>query len=242
MTAGTDLRPPRVQPAAERTTRVEPGKHWWRRPWIAPLGLVVVAFLAYALPPYLAFDPALSRVPSTFPAHYLFLVGHVVFGSIAMVTALLQVWPWIRRKHPVLHRYSGRAYVFAGVLPSGLLALTIGAATPFGPVTRASDVLLAVLWLGTTWAGYRAARERRFGDHRRWMVRSFALTMSIILNRLIGPIAAIFLGPQLATTFGGSEIALGQSIAALGAWVSWTVALIAAQLWLDRKPKRRASV
>ena len=242
MTAGTDLRPPRVPPAADRTKRVEPKKHWWRRPWVGPLGLVVVAFLAYSLPPYLAFDPTRSRVPSTFPAHYLFLVGHVVFGSVAMVTAMLQIWPWIRRKYPVLHRCSGRAYVFAGVLPSGLLALTIGAATPFGPVTRASDVLLAVVWLGTTWAGYRAARERRFGDHRRWIVRSFALTMSIILNRLIGPIAAIFLEPQLATTFGGSEIALGQSIAALGAWVSWTVALIAAQLWLDRKPNRRVSV
>lgn len=112
MTAGTDLRPPRVPPAADRTKRVEPKKHWWRRPWVGPLGLVVVAFLAYSLPPYLAFDPARSRVPSTFPAHYLFLVGHVVFGSVAMVTAALQIWPWIRRKYPVLHRCSGRAYVF----------------------------------------------------------------------------------------------------------------------------------
>ena len=223
---------------------LRPGtKKLWRRPWIGPLGLVVLAFLAYALPPYLAMDPAQSRVPAPdgFPAHYWFLVGHVLFGSIAMLTALLQIWPWVRRTRPKLHRYAGRAYVFAGVLPSGIMALTVGATSPFGPATRASDVMLAVLWLGATFAGYRAARERRFGDHRRWMIRSFALTMSIILNRIIGPVAAIFLAPQLNTTFGGSEVALGQSIAALGAWVSWTFALICAQLWLDRKPRRRTT-
>ncbi|MEV6900860.1 DUF2306 domain-containing protein [Amycolatopsis sp. NPDC051372] len=233
MTAGTDLRPPRVPAQQPRTTKK-------RRPWIGVLGLVVVAFLAYSLPPYLALDPAQSRVPAPagFGAHYWFLVGHVVFGSIAMICAVVQIWPWIRRRFPVVHRYAGRAYVFGGVLPSGVMALTIGAASPFGPATRASDVMLAVIWIGCTWAGYRAARDRRFGDHRRWMIRSFALTMSIILNRLISPIAMIILEPRIATTFGGSEVAFMQSIAAIAAWVSWTVALIGAQLWLERKPKK----
>ncbi|QRP46863.1 DUF2306 domain-containing protein [Amycolatopsis sp. FDAARGOS 1241] len=233
MTA-TDLQPPRVEhPPAGRPRRK-------RRPWIGVLGLVVVAFLAYSLPPYLSLDPAQSRVPAPagFGAHYWFLVGHVVFGSIAMLCAVVQIWPWVRRRFSVLHRYAGRGYVFGGVLPSGVMALTIGAASPFGPATRASDVLLAVVWIGTTWAGFRAARERRFADHRRWMVRSFALTMSIILNRLISPLAIILLEPQVPTTFGGSQVAFMQSVAAIAAWASWTLALIGAQLWLDRKPRR----
>ncbi|GAA3582586.1 DUF2306 domain-containing protein [Amycolatopsis ultiminotia] len=206
---------------------------------MGPLALLVIAFLGYSLPPYLALDPAQSRVPAPegFPQHYWILVGHVVFGSIAMITSVVQIWPWVRRRFPVLHRWSGRAYVFGGVLPSAVLALTIGATSPFGPATRASNVMLAVLWLGTTFAGYRAARERRFGDHRRWMIRSFALTFSIILNRVVTAGAVVFLEPQLATTFGGSQIALSQSIAALSGWVSWTVVLIGAQLWLDRKPR-----
>jgi uncharacterized membrane protein len=210
---------------------------------VGPLSLVVIAFLALSLPRYLTFDPAQSRVPAPdgFAAHYWFLVGHILFGSIAMVTAVLQIWPWIRRAHPKLHRYAGRLYVFGGVAPSGLLALTVGAMSPFGPATRVSDVLLAVLWLGATFAGYLAARDRRFGDHRRWMIRSFALTMSIIMNRVVGAVAAMVLEPEIATTFGGSELAFGQSIAAIGAWTSWTVALSAAQLWLDRKPRRRAA-
>ncbi len=224
----------------EERNPAQPHKAWWRRPWLAPLAIVVIAFLAFSLPPYLAMDPAQSRVPQPpdFASHYWFLVGHVLCGSIAMLGALLQMWGWLRRRHPVVHRYIGRVYVFAGVLPSGLMALTIGALSPFGPATRVSDVLGAVLWLGCTFAGWRAVRERRFADHRKWMIRSFALTMSIIVNRLIAPVAMMALEPQIPTTFGGSELAYGQSLAAITSWLSWTLVLIITQLYLERKPSR----
>jgi hypothetical protein len=231
MAVRTEVRP------VSRTAR----KTWWRRPWIGPLALVVLAFLAFSLPPYLALDPAQSRVPQPdgFPAHYWFLVGHVIFGSVAMIGAVLQIWPWLRRTYPVVHRYAGRAYVFAGVLPSGLMALTIGSQSPFGPATRVSDVLGAVLWLGCTFAGWRAARDRRFGDHRKWMIRSVALTFSIILNRMIAPIAMVVLEPQIPTTFGGSELAYSQSVAAISAWLGISLALITTQLYLERRPARK---
>ncbi len=216
-------------------------KAWWRRPWIGPLALLVLAFLSFSLPPYLAFDPARSRVPQPdgFPAHYWFLVAHVLFGSIAMIGAVLQIWPWLRRTHPVIHRHTGRAYVFAGVLPSGLMALTIGSQSPFGPTTRVSDVLAAVLWIGCTLAGWRAVRERRFGDHRKWMIRSVTLTFSIIVNRLISPIAMIVLEPQIPTTFGGSELAYSQSVGAISAWGGLAFALVVSQLILERRPARK---
>ncbi|KZB87779.1 hypothetical protein AVL48_22235 [Amycolatopsis regifaucium] len=208
---------------------------------MAPLAVVVVVFLAFSLPPYLAMDPSLSRVPRPpdFTSHYWFLVGHVLFGTIAMIGALIQIWPWFRAEYPAVHRKVGRVYVFAGVLPAGLMALTIGALSPFGPATRVANVLMAVLWLGCTFAGWRAARERRFGEHRRWMIRSFALTMSIIVSRVIGPIAMIVLEPRIATTFGGSELAYQQSIAAITAWSSGTLVLLVTQWYLDRRPAKR---
>ena len=45
--------------------------------------------------------------------------------------------------------------------------------------------------------GLRMARQRRLVEHRRWMIRSFALTMSIITNRVWAVIATIVLMPQL---------------------------------------------
>jgi len=31
-------------------------------------------------------------------------VAHILFGSVALVTACLQIWPWLRRTHPTVHR------------------------------------------------------------------------------------------------------------------------------------------
>ncbi|MFI7117295.1 DUF2306 domain-containing protein [Amycolatopsis sp. NPDC049868] len=205
------------------------------------MAVIVVVFLAFSMPPYLSLDPSRSRVPQPpgFTSHYWFLSAHVLFGSIAMAGALLQIWPWFRAKYPAVHRKIGRVYVFAGVLPAGLLALTVGAMSPFGPATRVANVVAGVLWLGCTFAGWRAARQRRFADHRRWMIRSFALTMSIIVSRVVTPIAMITLEPRLETTFGGSEIAFSQSVAAISAWLSPTLVLLATQWYLDRRPAKK---
>ncbi|WP_410618480.1 hypothetical protein [Amycolatopsis sp. cmx-8-4] len=79
-------------------------------------------------------------------------------------------------------------------------------------------------------------RERRFGDHRKWMIRSAAMTFSIIVNRLITPIAMVVLEPQIPTTFGGSELAYSQSVAAISSWGGVAIALVFSQWWLERKP------
>ncbi len=207
---------------------------WWRRPWIAPLAIVAVLFVAFSLPPYLSGDPARSRVPASFPGHHRLLVAHVLFGSIALLTACLQIWPWFRRRYPTAHRIVGRIYVFAGVLPAGLTALPMGVLSPFGPVARASSALMAPLWLAFTITGYRMARQRRYAEHRRWMIRSFALTASIITNRLWGPLAYFILAPQLDTAFGGNEQLLQWTIAGISTWMGWVIPLLAAEWWLER--------
>ncbi|WP_206790595.1 DUF2306 domain-containing protein [Amycolatopsis sp. MtRt-6] len=225
------------RPAAE----VRRTKTWWRRPWVFPLGLLVAAFLAFSLPPYLGLDPARSRIPAPEGVgwYYPVLVTHVGFASVAMVACALQIWPWLRQKHPAVHRRTGRVYVFAGVLPASIAGFAIALASPFGPVNSVSGVLLALLWFGCTAQGYRMARARRFGDHRRWMVRSFALCMSIISNRIWGAVSTIALEPQLNTTFGGSEVALGQAIAGISAWTGWVLPLLLAEWWLERGRGRR---
>ena len=111
---------------------------------------------------------------------------HVVCGSIAILAACLQIWPWLRQRYPDLHRRTGQIYVFAGVLPAGAIGLVIGALTPFGPVLRASNVLLAHRLADGHVTGYRAGRQYRLADHRRWMIRSVVLTLSIITQPHLG--------------------------------------------------------
>ncbi|KDN21462.1 DUF2306 domain-containing protein [Amycolatopsis rifamycinica] len=208
------------------------------KPWVLPLGLLVTAFLAFSLPPYLGLDSARSRIPAPTGWYYPVLVTHIGFATIAMVTCALQIWPWLRREHPAVHRRTGRVYVFAGAIPASIAGFVIALAAPFGPVGAVSNVLLATLWFGCTVQGYRLARARRFGEHRRWMARSFALCMSIISNRIWGVLWAAVLTPQLDTTFGGSELALGQAIAGITTWTGWVLPLLAAEWWLGRGRRR----
>lgn len=207
---------------------------WLRKPWVGPLAFVVVAFVAFSLPPYLTGDRLQSRVASDWGPHYPLLVVHVVCASIAIITCVVQIWPWFRGRFPLWHRRIGRVYVLAGVLPSGLAGLVIGYMTPFGPVAMVSNVLLALMWLAFTVLAWRAARERRFGDHRRWMIRSFVLTISIITNRIWGAIAFVLLADRVP------EAELPNTIAGIATWTGWTIPLLASQWWLERKPRRRA--
>jgi uncharacterized membrane protein YozB (DUF420 family) len=207
---------------------------------VVPLSLLALVFLAFSVPPYATMNPRLARVPSpeTFPLHYPLLVGHVLFATVAMLTCCLQVWPWFRNRHRVAHRRIGRVYVLAGVLPAGACGLVIGATSPYGPATGASGVLLAVLWLTCTLTGFRMARQRRFADHRRWMIRSFALTFSIISNRIWGVIFAIALGVG-PDQF--SDPAGAQTISAAAAWLGWTIPLIIAEWWLVERGRSRTT-
>jgi hypothetical protein len=210
---------------------------WYRRRWaVAPLMLVALAFISYSLPPYLTLDPSRSRVapPSSVWGYYPALVAHVVFGSIAMITACLQVWPWLRRDHPRVHRRFGLLYIFGGVLPAGVMGLTIGAVSPFGPVIRASNVVLAIVWLTVTMTGFSAGRRHSWIAHRRWMTRSIVLTFSVITNRVWTVIWVIVLIPQLDTTFGGNERLMIQTIAGLSGWLGWVIPLVVTEWRLER--------
>ncbi len=206
---------------------------WWRRPWVVPLAFVAVAFVTFSLPPYLTGG---SRVPLTsgLSWYYPLLVAHVSFASVAMLTCVLQVWPWFRQPYPRVHRITGRVYVFAGVLPAGLAGWVLGSVTPFGPVAMASSLVMPPLWLAFTVVGYRMARQKRFLDHRKWMLRSFVLTMSIITNRVWSVIAYLALAPQLDTTFHGDGTLLSYSVAGIATWLGWTVPLLVLQWRFDR--------
>jgi len=126
----------------------------------------------------------------------------------------------------------GRVYVFGGVLPAAIAGLAIGAMSPFGPVVRASNMLLAVAWLACTITGFRMGRQRRLEEHRRWMIRSFVLTMSIVTNRVWAVVFVVVLSPQLTTTFNGNPLLLGQAVAGLSAWLGWVIPLLVVEWWL----------
>lgn len=208
-----------------------------QRLWLPPLIVISVAFLAFTLPHYLGFDPAKSLIPPHpgYPLHYPLLVGHILFGSVALATGCLQVWGWLRNRHRVAHRWIGRLYLFGGVFPAGIMVLGVAPVSSTGFFSSVGNTMLAVLWLFTSFAGYRAARRRRYADHRAWMVRSFALTFSIVVNRAWLVLWIVVLEPFTGTLFGGDESAMARAAAGASVWLSWIVNLLVAEWWLLRR-------
>ncbi|MFI9438604.1 MULTISPECIES: DUF2306 domain-containing protein [Streptosporangium] len=238
---------PPPHPAAQSRRRRQLG-------WIIPLFIVMLAFVVYSVPPYLTFDPAQSRVElsDSPPFFYSLLVAHIIFGTVALLTGCFQVWPWFRRSYPRAHRWTGRAYFFLGVFPAGITVLGVA---PFGHTGfggNTGNTMLGVVWLITGLAGWRMARQRRFPEHRRWMIRSFALTTSIVASRLwAGVLLAVQL-PRLDSAYGGDQQAMIEAIGSAGVWLSWVVNLLIAEWWLEytdhtgkprsrRRPRVRAA-
>lgn len=119
-----------------------------------------------------------------------FLVPHVVAGMIALLVGPLQFVGGIRRRLPALHRASGLFYVGACAVaaPAGFM-LAIG--TTAGPVAATGFAIPALLLPVFTWLGFRAAMERRFDEHREWMLRSYAVVATAITLRLMLPASAM---------------------------------------------------
>ena len=229
-----ELSPPTIRPA---DSPARPRMRWWRRPWVVPLMLLAVGFVVFALPPYLSLDPAQARLQPmpAFPGYYPLLVAHIFLGSVVLLAACLQVWPWLRQHHPRVHRTSGRIYV-AAALPASVCVMIIAPLTLHGANAQVANSILAMLWFGTTLAGYRAVRQGRYLDHRRWMLRSFALSFSIIANRVwLMVLFAVFV-PELFTGAEVDPAALEQAIG-VSTWISWLVNLLVVQWWLDRHPR-----
>jgi uncharacterized membrane protein len=118
------------------------------------------------------------------------LLIHVIFGVIALLVAPLQFVGGVRKRWPAFHRATGWTYVAACAVtaPTGFI-LAVG--TTSGPGAAVGFAIPAVLLPVFTWLGWRAAVDRRFGAHRDWMLRSYAVTATAITLRLMIPASAL---------------------------------------------------
>jgi len=191
-----------------------------------PYYLVAFLSLAIALVSYrflaLALDQAFVSMTGHLAQRRLALILHVSAAPIALATGVLQFLPGLRARRPGLHRWTGRVYAFAVLIAGGAgLLLAIGAEG--GRVAGLGFGLLAVVWLAVTGQAVRLAMARRIALHRRWMIRSFALTFAAVTLRIYLP---FFIG------LGGLSYAQASLWVA---WLCWVPNLLLVEWWLARR-------
>lgn len=200
--------------------------------------IIIIGVAIAAIFPYVTLNPADSRVKlnTAFSLHYTVLVLHIGFAFVALVSGLFQFHKRFRTNYPAWHRALGRVYVIS-VMLGGFLGLVM--TLYIESFTKAMAFLaLSLLWLFTTWKGFRYAVKRQFDEHRVWMIRSYAVTLVATSARLIVPICILLYIAKMGFHLpaGGREQMVAD-ILEINIWIGLLINLIVVE-WFLLKPRK----
>jgi uncharacterized membrane protein len=222
-----------IQPTRNRGTTERAGGRPRIARGLAALAWVVVTLLALAVvlvvSRYLSFDPEVyfSEQRANYLQHEFALGVHVLSGILALVVGPWQFVAAIRRRFVRVHRFLGAVYV-ASAFALGLSGLVFVPTAYTGASAVAGFALLDLAMLFTTTTALRMIVARRVADHRRWMIRSFALILAGVTLRLE---SLIYSGLASA---GVLQFSFETAYAGI-AWLCWVPNLLVA-LWITRRP------
>ncbi len=172
---------------------------------------VMLGYVNY-FPPNFDSDFLRGREHYFFGAYQWAFHVHIASGPVSLLLGVMLISERFRMRYPQWHRLMGRvqaANVLLLVTPSGLW---MAWHTSTGTVAGIGFAMLAVLTGTCVALGWRAAVQRRFQVHRRWMWRCFLLLCSAVVLRLLAGLGTL-LGVQ------------SQWFDPLVSWASWLVPL-----------------
>lgn len=108
---------------------------------------------------------------------------HVYTSLWVLLAGFTQFSETLRSRYAKLHRVFGYIYAVDVLLITGPAGLLIGLYANGGITSRVAFVTLAVLWIFFTAMAVHKARAGDYAAHRRYMIRSFALTLSALTLR-----------------------------------------------------------
>jgi uncharacterized membrane protein len=199
---------------------------------LAVPALVVLALaclqIVVVVAPYLSFDPDVyfEEQRATYVRMELVLGVHVLCGILALLTGLLQFVRPLRRRLVRVHRVLGAVYV-ASATGLGVTGLILARTAYTGLSASLAFSLLGLATLYATWTALRMVMSGRYGEHGRWMIRSFSLILAGVALRLWVP---LYLGLHRAGLVGFSFATAYATIA----WLCWVPNLLIA-LWMTRR-------
>lgn len=110
---------------------------------------------------------------------------HFLTGAVLLLLGPIQFIGHLRRRVPALHRWLGRLYVASAALAGiGGLFFIVARGTVGGAVMDIGFGLYGILMVVCAALAFVHARAGRFGQHRAWAIRLFALTIGSWLYRM----------------------------------------------------------
>ncbi len=152
--------------------------------------------------------------------------AHLIPGLIIFCLGPLQFIRVIRKKYINFHRWSGRLWLACGFV-AALSGSIIGVLDPFMEITgqgfneSMATAFFAMYTLFALTMAYTRIRQRNFGAHREWMIRSFAMMLAVATER-------VMLGILMSNTSIGVEVLFGTTF-----WMAGVTNIAAGEIWIN---------
>ena len=194
---------------------------WFQRRFFVLTTVGVIGTLCYIffiVVPRLGISLHGSPMWPSFPAFNLWvLIIHIATAIPPLFIGLIAFSSRARRWSWRVHRWIGTTYcmtIWISAITGGMLA----AANEHGILAKMGFGTLAVVWFMTTYWAYTTARAKDFIAHRRWMIRSFAVTLAVVSVRPMFLFPPPF-GLELETWY------------VMVTWLCWVPNLIAGEIY-----------
>ncbi len=138
---------------------------------------------------YIPFNPEVSFLMikqtevAERPEYLAFFYTHVYTSIFVLLSGFLAL---LRKNFGFknFHRNMGKIYIFLILIFAAPSGIYMGIFANGGILSKISFVILGFLWWFSTLKAYQLARQKRFKEHKQWMWRSFAFTLSAITLRM----------------------------------------------------------
>lgn len=113
------------------------------------------------------------------------IAAHLLLAVVIIIGGAAQLTPWIRRRVPAVHRWTGRMYLVSSMATSlaGLYLTWVRGSV--GDMSQHIAISLnALILLSCATVAWRSARARDFVAHRRWALRTFLAAGGVFFFRL----------------------------------------------------------
>jgi uncharacterized membrane protein YozB (DUF420 family) len=161
---------------------------------------------------------------STLLNRHIWFFAHMTLAIPILVIAPLQFLAGLRRARPKVHRRLGRAFLASSIL-AGATSVWLGATIQYEG-SRIPLAMFGLVWIGFSAAAWILAVKRDFANHRRFVIRSFAIGLAFIWVRLLGRFEAQ-LFPFITDT---------QARETTLEYLSFILPLLVVELWLSWLP------
>ncbi len=147
--------------------------------------------------------------------------SHIILGGISLLIGWLQFSKRLRKRRMRAHRFIGKAYTIS-VLTSGICGLYIATHATGGIISISGFFSLGIVWIYTTFIGYKTIKKGNIKLHEKMMIYSYAACFAAVTLRIWLPI--------LTST-------LGEFISAyrIVAWLCWVPNLVVAYFIVNTK-------